>query len=260
MPRLFLVSIISAFAAAAPAPAVAQSVGGFVRLGVLLPADLPSITRIATFEDQGSTYVQTVSGSAAWETARLTGEYDYTPSLSFDVSGGVRVGRYVGGGITLTQSTMDVQGRIEAETPHPFFFDRPRAGSLDFTPASSSVQALHLSGVAFVPVGVRFELSVFAGPSRLATSYEFATDASFAHEYPYDTIGLTEPVKGRQSVEVWGFHAGADASVYFTSHLGAGATVRYSSYGLPLPVLESLPGQDVDLSRLELTAGLRLRF
>ena len=260
MSRFLLVSILSVFAAAAPTPAIAQSVGGFVRLGALLPADLPSITRIATFEDQGSTYVQTVSGSAARETTRLTGEYDYTPPLSFDVSGGVRVGRYVGGGVTLTRSTADVQGRIDAEIPHPFFFDRPRAGSLDFTPEGSSVQALHLSGAAFVPVGARFELSLFAGPSRLETSYEFATDASFAHEYPYDTIGLTEPVRERQSVDAWGFHAGADATVYFTSHLGAGATLRYSSYRLALPVLESLPGQDVDLSGLELTAGLRLRF
>lgn len=192
------------------------------------------------------------------ETAEVDVSYKVRSGPLYDGGLAVRLWRWLGAGVAASSFTDRRDASVTGSIPHPFFFDRPRA--LDGrTTARHREMSLHGFLAALVPLGRRLFLVVGGGPSVVSVEQTFVTAVDYDETYPYDEATFRRADMTTARARKVGAHAGVDVTLRLGSHLGAGATVRYTQVDL---TLKPADGRTVTTrgGGVQAGAGLRLLF
>jgi hypothetical protein len=193
------------------------------------------------------------------EDAVMKVTYKTDASPVFGARGGVRVWRRLALGVGLTRFTDSTGAKVEAQVPHPFFFQRPRPfeGTADAITRREVVAYAEAGWV--VPVDPKIDLTVFAGPAFFIAKQQTATKPLYTETYPFDTASYSGVQSAMKKKNAAGFTVGADFTYRVTTHVGVGGLLRFSRATV---TVEPVPGQPVtlDLGGFQVSAGVRFRF
>lgn len=253
-------------------------------------------TRIEPFVDVGAGV--SVPGTEGFESGarivsdRLSSEYWELFNDSFlaryrlrsrpliDVGAGLVLRSGVLFGVAVTHQRDERRADVDVTLDHRDYH-RPLTGRTTSAPLQRRDTAVHLSaGYAWSSPHV--QVRAFGGPSRFSVSQDLMDGLSLEEVAgfsgppfvtTYSLRGPTDVTSQPQRGSAWGYHAGADVAYYFGRHAGVGMLVRYSDSTVALadPLSSSLltgyfraltknSTVEVDTQRLDVTAGLRLRF
>ncbi len=191
------------------------------------------------------------------ENGRFDTDYDVGGGFAFDVSGGVVVWRNLAVGGGLTRFSTSTPTTIDAQIPHPFFFNQPRSVTGEFEGDRSEL-AVHIQAKWLVPVNDKFLVTIFGGPSFFQVEQTIVNDIDYTESYPFDTATFTRAITDDQSESAMGFHVGGDFAYYFSNQVGVGGVVQYSGATVEMAVPSGTA--DVKAGGLQVGGGLRLRF
>jgi hypothetical protein len=163
-----------------------------------------------------------------------TADYAVKTGFEFEIGAGWRVFSSLFAGATYSRFHDSRAAGVSGEIPHPFFFNQPRSISGDTSALSHDEHALHLSAWWVVPIGRRFELSVFGGPSIIRVSRALVKDVQYDETYPFDTATFSMATVADASKTAIGVHGGADVTWFLSQQIGVGGTVRYSRAAIDL--------------------------
>ena len=192
------------------------------------------------------------------ETARLEGSYDVRDGTAIDVGGGVRIWRGFGAGVSVTTLKRRTATDVSGAYPHPFFFNRDRRNAWPYDGLQLQETGIHVSAMYVAPVGSRFAIALFGGPTFFSFKQGVVNDVNVNEAYPYDSIDASL-VKGRINGSTIGFHAGGDVTWYFTRNIGVGALARVTTGKKNTRIGEGEPF-DLKLGGVQGGGGVRLRF
>jgi hypothetical protein len=147
---------------------------------------------------------------------------------SLDFMGGGPVWRQVGVGFAVGYHQRNRAASVDALVPHPYFYNTPRAASFTTEPLKSRETAFHFPAIFMPPAFGPIKVLVFAGPSVFRLAHTQVTNIIVDEEFPYDTVTITGVTTEEKKGTFWGYHAGADVSVFFTRLAGVGVGIRYS--------------------------------
>ena len=185
--------------------------------------------------------------------------YDVKGGPAIDAGGGVRLWKNlaVGAGVSLFDGKVDTS--LTARVPHPFHFARHRAVSGSAPGLTRRELALHVQALAIVPLGDRFAVKLFGGPSFFSISQEVVSAVEFTQEYPFDTAAFAGATDTGRSETAIGFNVGVDLGLYFSRHVGVGFLTRYSKASLEIASGDD-ENMSVDVGGMQVGAGVRFRF
>ena len=192
------------------------------------------------------------------EDGTFTTEYDLSGGLALDVAGGVTVWRRFAVGVGITRFSRSTPAALNGSVPHPFSFNQHRAVSGPVPGLKREELAVHAQARAIVPVGHRFQLMVFGGPSFFQVKQGMVSSFTWSESYPFDAAmfagGTTAAADGSRV----GFNGGADLAYFFSSGFGLGGSILFS--GATVGVENTGVVHDVKAGGTTAGGGLRLRF
>ena len=191
------------------------------------------------------------------ENGRLETDYDVGGGLAFDVSGGVVLWRNLAVGVGLTRVSTSTLTTIDAQVPHPFFFNQPRSVTGEFEGDRSEL-AVHIQAKWIAPVSNKLFVTVFGGPSFFQVEQSIVDSVEYTESYPFDTATFSRAIVNEQSESKMGFNVGGDVAYFISNQVGVGGIVQYSGATVEM----ALPAgtADVKAGGLQIGGGLRLRF
>lgn len=191
------------------------------------------------------------------ENGRLETAYDVGGGLAFDVSGSYLVWRNLAVGVGLTLFSTSTTTEINAQVPHPFFFNQARTVTGEFD-GDRSETAVHIQAKWLVPVNPKLLVTIFGGPSFFKVEQDIVNDFEFSESYPFDTATFTRAIAASQSESAVGVNVGGDVAYFFSPNVGVGGTAQYS--GASVEMTTPSGTADVKAGGLQVGGGIRLRF
>ena len=191
------------------------------------------------------------------ENGRLDTAYDVGGGLAFDVSGSYLVWKQLAVGVGLTLFSTSTPTTINAQVPHPFFFNQPRTVTGEFD-GDRSETAVHIQAKWLVPVNPKILVTIFGGPSFFSVKQDIVNDFEYSESYPFDTATFSRAITASQSESAVGVNVGGDVAYFFTPNVGVGGSVQYSGATVQMSVPSGTT--DVKAGGLQAGGGLRLRF
>jgi len=178
------------------------------------------------------------------EQGSLTLTRDIPAGPFYDAGIAVRIWRGLEFGVTASYFVDRGAGTVNAQIPHPFFFNRFRTVSGEASRIDRRETAGHAQIAWVVPVTRSFEFTLSAGPSVFVVEQVLVSSVAYTQQYPYDVAAFDHATTGRVKDTIVGYNAGADLTWRFASHLGVGGTIRFSrgtgdlqlSGGDPVPI------------------------
>lgn len=222
--------------------AIAERV--FFSAGVLFQVNSNDFTDTATIRENA-------------ENGRLETTYDVGGGLAFDVSGSYLVWKNLAVGVGLTLFSTSTTTAIDAQVPHPFFFNQSRTVTGEFE-GDRSETAVHIQAKWLVPVNDKLLVTVFGGPSFFKVEQDIVNDIDYSESYPFDTATFTRAITASQSESAVGINVGGDVAYFFTPNVGVGGTAQYSGATVEMTVPSGTA--DVKAGGLQVGGGIRLRF
>lgn len=149
-------------------------------------------------------------------------------------------------------------GTVDADIPHPFYFDRPRSVSGEVAGLTRRQTGVHVEIGAPLVIATR-EIRVFGGPSFVRLEQALVSGVQYADAYPFDTAEYTAATT--TSARGWGagFNVGAETGWPLARRANIALALRYSHVNVELAASPDdatrMPG-----GGLQAGAGLRLRF
>ena len=232
-------------------------VGGYVSAGAGLarpPSGNP--TSVATETD-------------GVNTDQATTTFELPGARTFEFGGGVTFLGALTLGAAFEDSASDQAGMMDLSLTHPLFHPVLRA-SKTTGPLQHSEKATHIEiGYRFPRTGP-FAIRVFGGPTHVSLRQDAVSKLGYDETFNPVTRTFTpsitdleiEPVKA----SAWGYHAGVDASYFFSRHVGVGGLLRYSRATVDLEnPLQSLVDDRTatdafKVGGVRVTGGVRVRF
>ena len=215
-------------------------------------------------------FLMTASVDRSHEQAEFAAHYHVPRAVSFDFGGGVMLTPILGVGINVGGSAHEGQADLTARLPHPYFLEAfAIANGLTDIPMQRIERSLHLQMMLVALRTRHFRLRAFGGPSYFRIEQDSVTDIVYQQFYflhaPVNAAELTEYQLERVAGSGWGFHAGADGSVFFTRIIGVGGFARYGRGSIDLEnTVASALGQHavvgVKAGGVQVGGGLRLKF
>jgi hypothetical protein len=193
------------------------------------------------------------------EPATVQTTYSVKGAREFDVGGGVRVTHNLAVGGSFSKFEKGGNVTVDAQVPHPFFFDRVRTVSGTADNLSRLESGFHGKVVFIAPVGAGWELLVSGGPSFFRVEQDLVEDIKIKETYPYDTATFDNVVARRHSSSALGFNVGADVTRLLTPRMGVGAAVVISRAKLHFDTFSD-PTREFDVGGTGVGGGLRFRF
>jgi hypothetical protein len=231
------------------------------------PANRPSPLRIVServffsagvlFQVNSNDFTDTATIRRNVENGRLETTYDVGGGLAFDVSGSYLVWRNLAVGVGLTLFSKSTTTDINAQVPHPFFFNQPRTVTGQFE-GDRSETAVHVQARWLVPVNDKVLVTIFGGPSFFKVEQDIVNDFEYSESYPFDTATFTRAIASSQSESALGINVGGDVAYFFSPNVGVGGTAQYS--GATVDMATPSGSADVKAGGLQVGGGIRLRF
>ena len=214
-------------------------------------------------ESGSSTMTDTINATVYEESATVTTTAPFTSGSLFDVGVGLRVFRNFTVGAGFHQEQNDVDSTITGSIPSPLFFNRPR--TLNQTQALNRKEmATHLMIGYWVPVGQKFDVLAYGGPSFFRLTQEMVSQVTPNEAGATSTtVNATVQVAERKK-SVTGFNAGVDATYIVWSNdsvrIGAGGFVRFTQASTDVQMLDAGSAQSTDVGGIQFGFGGRIRF
>jgi hypothetical protein len=193
------------------------------------------------------------------ETAKVDVRYPAKPSVLIDGGLGLRLWKNLGVGVAVSHATVDGTAEIDAQIPHPFYLEQPRAVSGEQGGITRAETGVHVQLQISVPVASRVTLALSAGPSRLNVEQEIVTDVLYDEEYPFDVATFRSAPARRSKASVTGFNAGADLRWMFSRNIGLGGMIRFIRGSVDLETENNRP-ISVRAGGLQAGGGIRIGF
>jgi len=211
------------------------------------------------------------SGSSAMTDSRTTTIYEETATVNsaatftsgslFDVGVGIRAWRNLTVGVSYHQEQNDTEGTVSGSIPSPVFFNRPRTLS-GAELLNRKEMATHLNIGWVIPIGSKFDVMVYGGPSFFRLTQEVISTAVPNEANATATTITSTITKTERSKSVTGYNAGLDATYIVWSNdsirIGAGGFVRFAQASTEVEMLSS--AQPTDVGGVQFGFGARLRF
>lgn len=210
----------------------------------------------------------TLEFSQPWfqETRVFRMTYDNPTGASFDFGGGAMITPQIGVGVSLVGTAHRAVPELFVSVPHPNFFNALGNDTTDadreFWRREGSIN-LQLVGVSELDDNVR--LRVFGGPSWFRVEQDLVSNLRYAQVFGVFTRVNEVAITSYDHVEKvegtgWGYHVGADLSVFFTRVVGVGGFARYSRGTVDL--VEPFAGDEIEfrVGGWQAGGGLRLKF
>jgi outer membrane protein with beta-barrel domain len=209
------------------------------------------------FQVNSNDFTDTATIRRNAENGQLETAYDVGGGLAFDFSGSYLVWKNLAVGVGLTLFSASTTTTINAQVPHPFFFNQPRTVTGEFE-GDRSETAVHIQAKWLVPVSPKLLVTIFGGPSFFKVEQDIVNDFEFSESYPYDTATFTRAISASQSESAVGVNVGGDVAYFFSPNVGVGGTAQYS--GATVEMAMPSGTADVKAGGLQVGGGLRLRF
>lgn len=165
----------------------------------------------------------------------------------------------LGVGFGVDYSSHSGSATVDAEIPHPFFFNQDRSASFATSALSGHQIAINIPIVWTLPSYGALKILVFGGPTFFLVKQDVVTDLDFTDTYPFDTVTISDAITEERSGSALGFHVGGDVSYFFTPTLGVGGGARYSKGTLSFDNDDNAATSG-SLGGFQVAGGLRLRF
>lgn len=195
------------------------------------------------------------------EAATITSNTTWTSGSLVDAGFGVRVWRNLTVGIGYHQEDNDEDGQITGSIPSPIFFNRPRTLDQDIV-LDRKEKAAHLVIGWAVPIGQKFDILLFGGPSFFRLQQDVVADVEVGESSSPFTEVVARPTRETRKKSLTGYNVGVDATYILWSNddlrVGAGGFVRFTraSGNVLLLVTE----QSTDVGGVQFGFGGRIRF
>ena len=200
------------------------------------------------------------------ETGTLSSTSDFTSGSLFDAAVGFRVWRNLTVGLGYHQEQNDTEGRLTGSIPSPVFFNRPRALNEAVPGLDRKESAAHLQLGWVIPIGSKFDVMVYGGPSFFRLEQEVVT-VDAARDFSeaggaFTTVGVNEQLVIRKKSQT-GYNAGVDGTYIVWSNdsvrVGAGGFVRFTQAEMDVEMLSGA-GVPTKAGGVQFGFGARLRF
>jgi hypothetical protein len=162
------------------------------------------------------------------EAARIVTDYGQRGAPGFDVGIGTHVWRALAVGVDVGWSSRSGAASVDAQLPHPFFFNRPRAVAGDAGGLTRTEAAVNIEARLAIPTRSRSRVSVFAGPSWIHVDQDLVANVNVNDVYPFDTPSFASAATQRHTASRAGFNAGGDFSYMLRPRVGVGVDLRYT--------------------------------
>lgn len=193
------------------------------------------------------------------ETAPITTSIDLSSAPMFDIGGSYRFLNRLAAGVSVSSLSRHVNGTLDANIPHPFYFNAPRAIDGNLSRLQHKETGIHVYAMYFIPVGRKLNLGLFGGPSHFNVRQDFVTDVDYTASYPFDTASFTGAPTQNVKAGVTGYNGGVDISWRLSRLFAVGGLIRFAGASTTLSVAS---GNDVDahIGGLQTGAGIRIIF
>jgi hypothetical protein len=208
-----------------------------------------------SYQPESPSFSNTVRPIDFAEAAVIDTAYTTRAIPGFDAGGGVRVWRNLAVGLDVSRFSKASAGSVDAQIPHPFFFNRARTVTGDASGLTRDETAVHVQALWMVPLNDRWRLALAGGPSWFSVGQDLVSDVSVTQTYPYDTATFASATTVHRSASRVGFNAGADVSYRVRPHVGVGGGVTFSRASVPLDDTVT-----VDAGGVRVIGGLRFGF
>jgi hypothetical protein len=205
-----------------------------------------------------NTFADTLDVPVFTETEVVSIGYPVTGGALVAARGGYRLWKQLTLGAGVTRYSRRAPATVDAQVPHPFFDNQPRAVE-GTTPATRSETGAHLMVGWMMPLSDRFRILITAGPSVLRVRQTLVTAVEITETYPYDTATFKSATTKDASARATGFNAGADLFWMFSRRVGAGALVQVARARVKEPARTGRT-LSVDAGGVQAGAGLRFVF
>jgi hypothetical protein len=197
------------------------------------------------------------------ETATVNSISNFTSGSLFDVGVGLRVWRNLTVGAAFHQEQNDTEGRLTGSIPSPVFFNRPRTLDEAVPGLDRKESAVHVQLGWVIPIGSKFDVMVYGGPSFFRLEQEAVSDVDFTEPGgSFTTVGADEELTIRKKSQT-GYNAGLDATYIVWSNdsmrIGAGGFVRFTQAEMDVEMLSGT-GVPTKAGGVQFGFGARLRF
>jgi hypothetical protein len=195
------------------------------------------------------------------EAATITSNTAWTSGSLVDAGFGLRVWRNLTVGIAYHQEENDTDSEITGSIPSPIFFNRPRPLDQDIV-LERKEKAAHLVIGWAVPLGEKFDILLFGGPSFFRLEQEAVSDVLIGERGSPFTEVVATPIKETRRKSLTGYNVGVDATYILWSNddvrVGAGGFVRFTQASGNVLMLET--EQSTDVGGVQFGFGARIRF
>jgi hypothetical protein len=189
---------------------------------------------------------------------RTTHEVGSAPLV--DVMAGGRIKGNFGFGFGFTWMRKNNPASVQAQVPHPFYFDRFRSVTGDVGGVRHDERVWHAHAMWLVPFTRDVQMSVYGGPSYFMVRQTMVRTVNVADAYPFDTATFTGVETVEQKDNKIGFNVGADLTVFFSKYVGVGGVVRFSRADVDVTAPDGTSEVSIEAGGLHLGGGLRVRF
>jgi len=196
------------------------------------------------------------------ETATITSSSTFSSGSLFDVGVGIRVWRNLIAGVAYHQEQNDTEGSLTGSIPSPVFFNRPRTLNHPVPGLERKEKAAHLQIGWVVPIGAKFDVMVFGGPSFFRMEQDVVSEVAIGEQGgSFETVVADPTVVTRKQSQT-GFNVGADATYLLWSNdsvrLGVGGFVRFTQADMNIEMLST--SQPTTAGGMQFGFGARMRF
>jgi len=215
-------------------------------------------------ESGSSAMTDTKTGRIYDETATITSSSTFTSGSLFDVGVGLRIWHNLTIGAGYHQEQNDTEGKLTGAIPSPIFFNRPRTLDQVVPGLDRKEAATHLMIGWVIPVGAKFDVLAYGGPSFFRLTQEVVSEAvPVENSNNFATVAATATITERKK-SVTGFNAGLDATYIVWQNdsvrLGAGGFVRFTQADFDVQMLDAGTEQPTKAGGIQFGFGARLRF
>ncbi len=199
-----------------------------VSLG-LAPGAGAQVHRDSRFMVSGNVGLQATINTRAdrvdFEVYEETGHFVATQELPraavYDVGVDGRIWKGFGLGGSVSYTNIVTTATLDAEVPHPFFFDFPRSTTGESGNLAHREWVLNLRAQYWIPLGERFRLTVFAGPSLYDARQDLVTGITATEVgFPFDDVDISASGTEAVTITAVGFNAGLDLSYFGLRQIG----------------------------------------
>ena len=221
--------------------------------------DRVRITFNAAEQVTSRTLTQDFSIPINLEPAPMASSIELASAPLFDVGGSYRIVNRLAVGASVSLLSRNVDASVDAEIPHPFYFDKLRPISGNLSDLTHRETGVHIYAMYSLPLNGKLGIAVFGGPSRFSVKQDFVSNVDYTATYPFDTATFSRAQTETVSTSAVGFNVGTDVSWRLSRSLAVGGLIRFTGASKTISVAS---GNEVDaeFGGLQTGAGIRLSF